>query len=63
MVVVDGFVAGFWSWTRHEGSASVIITTLDNLGPPQRDALGAEGDRLLGFLAPDAADREVRFDP
>ena len=33
------------------------------LGPADRDAVAAEGERLLGFAAPAVAVRDVRFVP
>jgi hypothetical protein len=33
------------------------------LGPADRDAIAAEGERLLGFAAPAIAVRDVRFVP
>jgi hypothetical protein len=62
-VLVDGFVAGLWKISR---SRAAVTLTIEMLGPasrPERDAVTAEGERLLDFAARDGAAREIRFAP
>jgi len=64
-VLIDGFVAGMWRFTRRRAQATV---TIEMFGPvrrlhtAQRDALTAEAERVLAFAAP-GVPRDVRFVP
>jgi hypothetical protein len=63
-VLVDGFVRGTWKTerTRH-GNAALVIEPFEPLAKKERDALVAEGERLVRFVAePEgAAAFEIRF--
>ena len=64
-VLIDGFVAGMWRFTRRREQATV---TIEMFGPvrrldmAQRDALAAEAERVLAFGAP-GVPHDVRFVP
>jgi hypothetical protein len=59
--LVDGFVAGQWRLDRTTSATTVVLDPFVRLGPGERDALVAEADRLLAFLAPEAEARSVAF--
>jgi hypothetical protein len=56
-------VDGLWQadWKIRKGLLE--IEPFISLGPADRDAVAAEGERLLGFAAPAIAVRDVRFVP
>jgi hypothetical protein len=56
---LDGFVAGTWGVQRDRRRATLTIKPLRPLARDQKTALEDEGDRLLDFLAADAADHDV----
>ena len=58
---LDGFVAGTWGVKRDRGSATLTITPLAKPSRTDADALAEEGEKLLAFLAADAASHDVRF--
>ena len=58
-VLVDGFLAATWTLHRDGDHAALRVTPLRALTKRDVRALGAEGRRLLGLLAPDAGRREV----
>lgn len=58
---LDGFVAGTWGVQRERGRATLTITPLATLPKADSSALANEGVRLLGFLAAEATDRDIRF--
>ncbi|WP_256862839.1 winged helix DNA-binding domain-containing protein [Microbispora sp. GKU 823] len=70
-ILVDGFVAGLWRIERERierrrteraGETAVLeIEPFAPLGAATRDALAAEGERLLEFAAGDASARDIRF--
>ncbi|GLX07612.1 winged helix DNA-binding domain-containing protein [Microbispora sp. NBRC 16548] len=60
-ILVDGFVAGLWRIERDGKTAVLAIAPFEPLGPATRDALAAEGERLLEFAAGDAPARDIRF--
>jgi hypothetical protein len=65
VVLIDGFVAGNW---RIKATKKLATLTIASFGPKayrKKDAavLRREGDRLLAFAAPDAAEREVVVTP
>ncbi len=61
-VLVDGFVAGMWRLTRSRRSAVLAVELFGEVSPGDREAIAAEGGRLLGFAA--AGDgHEIRFTP
>lgn len=60
-VLVDGYVRGAWKIERARGSATLLI---EPFAPPTkevRDALAAEGERLVRFVEDGAATVDVRF--
>jgi hypothetical protein len=56
---VDGFLAGAWRLGRTRDATTLSVEPLAELRPADREAVTAEGQALLAFLAPDAARREV----
>ncbi len=62
-VLVDGFVRGTWKTERTRGKVTLAIEPFEPLPKMDRDALAAEGERLIRFLAePEGAEGfEVRF--
>ncbi|MFF7216943.1 winged helix DNA-binding domain-containing protein [Streptomyces sp. NPDC008238] len=60
-VLVDGFVGGTWSTGRARGSAVVTVVPFAPLAAADRDALEAEGRRLLAASDPEADHHDVRF--
>ncbi|MFI2302702.1 winged helix DNA-binding domain-containing protein [Actinacidiphila glaucinigra] len=60
-VLVDGFVAGTWRTDRAQGSAVVEVAPFAPLASADRDALEAEGRRLLAASDPEAGHHDVRF--
>jgi hypothetical protein len=61
-VLVDGFVAGMWRITRSRGAAALTVELFAKVSAVDRDAVTAEGARLLHFAAP-GDDHEIRFAP
>jgi winged helix DNA-binding protein len=61
-VLVDGFVRAMWTVERTDARGTMRVTPLAPLSRPDRFAIGEEGARLLGFVAPDR-DPDVRFTP
>ena len=59
-LLVDGFWEADWKIVRDQDRAVLEIRLFADPGPVQRDAIAAEGSRLLEFAAPAAA-RDVRF--
>jgi DNA glycosylase AlkZ-like len=62
-VLIDGFVRGMWRVAIARRAAVLTIELLGDVGGRDRDAVAAEGERLLGFAAPDTPDQEIRFGP
>ena len=61
-VFVDGFVAGMWRITRARSAAALKVELFGPVSAADRDAVTAQGQRLLGFAAP-GDDHEIRFVP
>jgi Winged helix DNA-binding domain len=62
-VLLDGFVAGMWRLTRARAAATLLIEMFrDRVSARDRDAIAAEGLRMLAFTAPGAT-ADVRFGP
>jgi hypothetical protein len=59
--LIDGFIAGTWRLVRDGRSATLKLAPLEALSAADRSALEAEGMALLGFLATDAAARDVQL--
>ncbi|MFI9102586.1 winged helix DNA-binding domain-containing protein [Streptomyces fildesensis] len=62
-ILVDGFVGGTWRFDRTKAGAAVSVTPFVRLTAGDRDALMAEGARLLAVSDPAAATHEVRIGP
>jgi Winged helix DNA-binding domain len=60
-LLVDGVFSATWKITRGRDRPLLEITPFVPLGG--RDAIAAEGERLLRFVTPEATDRDVRFTP
>jgi hypothetical protein len=58
-VLVDGFAAATWRVDAAKGTATLAVTPLVPIAAVDRDAVTAEGTRLLAFLADHADRREV----
>jgi hypothetical protein len=58
--LVDGRVAGTWTWTRKKATATLEIKPFGKLPKSARAPLEEEADALLAFVEPDAEKREVR---
>jgi hypothetical protein len=61
-VLIDGFVRGMWRVTTARGVATLAIELFRETDG-DRDAVAAEGERLLEFAAPGSPDAELRFGP
>jgi Winged helix DNA-binding domain len=60
-VLVNGFAAGIWQLDRSRTAAVLTIEPFGPLGRRDRDAVAGEGERLLGFAAPDVPGPDIRF--
>jgi hypothetical protein len=58
-LLVDGVLSATWRITTPRSVAVLEIHPFRRVG--ERDAIVAEGERLLSFVVADAADRQVRF--
>jgi uncharacterized protein YcaQ len=58
---IDGFVAGTWATSQKRGLATLALTPFAAVAKPHAAALVEEAERLLGFLAPGAAERAVEW--
>ena len=52
---------GAWKTERVRDAATLVVEPFAPLSPPDRAALADEGERLLRFIADDAATFAVRF--
>jgi winged helix DNA-binding protein len=60
--LVDGFVAGLWSIERPKGAGAVLrLEPFSRLARPDRLAVEEEGQRLVRYVAPEAARHEVTW--
>jgi hypothetical protein len=60
-VLIDGFARGMWRVTTARGAAVLAVELFGAVGGGDRDAVTAEGQRLLEFAAPGTPDGEIRF--
>jgi hypothetical protein len=61
-VLIDGFVGGVWRLTRSRRTAVLTVELFGPVPSRDRDAVGDEARRLLGFAA-DGDSHEIRFAP
>jgi hypothetical protein len=63
-VLVDGLLRATW-WIERDrrDAATVVVRPAGTLAAAARDAVEAEAQRLAAFAAPEAARRDVRFEP
>jgi Winged helix DNA-binding domain len=63
-MLVDGMLRGTW-WIEREGkrSATLAIRPFGELAPAEREEVAAEAERMVEFSEPEAAARDVRFEP
>ena len=63
-VLIDGFVAGMWRIERARDAVTLIVEMFrDRVSARDRDAITAEGLRMLAFAAPEGPAHDVRFAP
>ncbi len=63
-VLLDGFVAGMWRITRARDAVTLIVEMFrDRVSASDRDAIVAEGLRMLAFADPGSPEPIVRFGP
>ena len=62
-VLIDGFVQGRWRADRTRDGVTLVIEPFEKLSSRGRSELAEEGERLLSFIAGDAAQRDLRFEP
>jgi hypothetical protein len=60
-LLVDGTAGGTWTTARQDGTQVLTIRPIEPMTDPDREAIAAEGARLLEFLAPAVARRVVTF--
>jgi hypothetical protein len=63
MVLVDGFVRGFWSTARDGAAATLLVEPFQALTKRQAAAVTREAAQLLRFVAGDAESHDVRLRP
>jgi DNA glycosylase AlkZ-like len=61
-ILVHGFVAGTWKNTCTKKTATLTISPFTRLPATVRKQLTTEGERLLRFIEPEAAEATVRFE-
>ena len=59
--LVDGFVAGIWKTERKKQTATLRLEPFDKLSVKTKKALELEGEQLIRFLEPDAAEAALAF--
>jgi hypothetical protein len=60
-ILVDGFVHSGWRVDRDGNRATLVVMPARPFSGEDREAVADEATRLLAFLAPEAADRDIRF--
>jgi DNA glycosylase AlkZ-like len=60
-VLVDGALRGTWALHESTDAASLTVQRYEPLTPAEAQAVGDEGARLLGFVAPGASTRDVHL--
>ena len=61
-LLIDGRVAGVWTTTRSDGTATLTITLLTRQSRADLDAAVAEGEHLLAWHSPDCDRRVVEVE-
>ena len=63
-LLVDGMLRGTW-WIERDGkrNATLAIRPFGELSAAEREEVAAEAERMVGFSEPEAAARDVRFEP
>jgi len=61
--LVDGFVAGFWKIVTEKKRATLLIEPFGKITKRDEKGLMKEGEALVRFMEPDAADTDVRLGP
>lgn len=59
--LVDGRVAGSWKLDAKRSLATLSLTSFVALSEAEREALAEEGEKLLGFVAPDSKRHALQF--
>jgi hypothetical protein len=59
--LLDGFVAGTWKVEGRRRRATLVVKPFSALARADRDVLVGEGERLVRFIAPTAAEYVVRL--
>jgi hypothetical protein len=59
--LIDGFVRGIWKIEQTRQSATLIVQPFEPLNDADRDALAAEGTKLLSFAAASSRSHDIRF--
>ena len=59
--LIDGFVAGSWRVKRMTKVAALLLDAFEPVPRGWKRELLEEGERLLGFLEPDAPAYEVKI--
>ena len=62
-LLVDGLWQADWRISQDRQGAVLAIQPFTELGPAGRDAVAAEGERLLEFATPAGTVRDIRFGP
>lgn len=58
---VDGYLRGIWQIAAGKGAATLNIELFPGFPEAEREAMLAEGERLLAFVAPEAKSRSFAF--
>ena len=59
-VLIDGWVGATWKVARSKAKSTLTVKLLRRCNKTMRDAVAAEGDRLVRMVAPASVDRDVR---
>ncbi len=59
--LIDGFVAWTWTTARESDHATLTVSPFRSLAREDREALAAQGERLLQFIYEDAETLAVEF--
>jgi hypothetical protein len=62
-LLVDGFVRGRWKLVRKADRATLLVEPFTRLSRGEATEVSEEGERLLAFLADDAAKRDIDIAP